>query len=269
MSSLPLFGLVLEDTTLQSASTSIVQDAKLRLRRKIYFINAHCVNVAAKDKHYLDALSRETLLFADGSGMRLASRLTGRVFRDNVNGTDLFPLVCQDAADVGVKMAFLGAQPGIAERCARNMRMQFPNLQVVWVHDGFFQSSDEATLIRSINDSGADMLFVAMGVPKQELWIDRNAAQLNVPILLGVGALFDFYSGAVPRAPLIMRRMGIEWFFRFLVEPRRMFARYWIGNFVFMFRALFRRLQGQGTLQNAPLINNSDQLQQSSIERSK
>ena len=260
MSSLPLFGLALEDTTLRSASASIVHDAQLGLRRKIYFINAHCVNVAAKNRLYLNVLTHETLLFADGSGMRLASRLAGRIFEDNVNGTDLFPLVCRDAADAGVKLALLGAQPGIAERCAENMKKQFPNLQVVWINDGFFHLHEEAKLIQSINDSGADILFVAMGVPKQELWIARNAAQLKTPILLGVGALFDFYSGAVPRAPLFMRRMGIEWLFRFLVEPRRMFARYWLGNFVFMFRALSRRLQGQSVLQNAPLIINSDEL---------
>lgn len=259
MSSLSLFGLVLEDTTLNSASASIVHDAQIGLRRKIYFINAHCVNIAANNKHYLNVLGHEALLFADGSGMRLASRLAGRVFKDNVNGTDLFPLICRDAANKKVKLAFLGAQPGIAECCAKNMKKQFPNLQIVWVHDGFFHSHDEAELIQSINDSGADILFVAMGVPKQEIWIDRNAEQLKTPIVLGVGALFDFYSGAVSRAPLFMRRMGVEWLYRFVVEPRRMFRRYWIGNFVFMFRVFSRRMQGPKVLQEASLIANSDQ----------
>ena len=94
ISSLRLFGLVLEDTTLSDASASVVHDARLGLRRKIFFINAHCVNIAAKDEHYLNVLKHQAKLFADGSGMRLASKLAGRVFKDNVNGTDLFPLIC-------------------------------------------------------------------------------------------------------------------------------------------------------------------------------
>lgn len=259
MSSLRLFGLVLEDTTLSDASASVVHDARLGLRRKIFFINAHCVNIAAKDEHYLNVLKHQAKLFADGSGMRLASKLAGRVFKDNVNGTDLFPLICQEAASADVKVALFGAQPGIAERCAENMKKQFPKLQIVWVHDGFFRPQDEVKLIQSINDSRADLLFVAMGVPRQEIWIDRNAEQLKAPVIMGVGALFDFYSGAMPRAPLFMRRMGVEWFYRFLVEPRRMFKRYWIGNFVFMFRVLSRRLQGQNVLREASLIIDSNQ----------
>jgi N-acetylglucosaminyldiphosphoundecaprenol N-acetyl-beta-D-mannosaminyltransferase len=198
-------------------------------------------------------LQNEALLFADGIGMRMASKLAGFSLKANVNGTDLFPFICRDAATSQIKLALLGARPGIAQRCADNMQKQFPGLNVVWIHDGYFDRNNEENIIQAINESGAQILFVAMGVPMQELWIANNADKLNVPVILGVGALFDFYSGAVPRAPLRMRKLGLEWLFRFILEPRRMFARYIIGNQIFIIRILWRRLWGKKYLQEASL----------------
>lgn len=255
MSHISLFGLSINDTTLIDASASVVNDAKLGIQRKVYFINAHCINVAASDINYLNVLREDALLFADGSGMRMASKLAGFSLKDNVNGTDLFPLICHDAAITGIKLALLGARPGIAKRCADNMKNQFPNLQIVWIHDGYFTANDETEMIESINSSGAQILFVAMGVPLQELWIDRNAEKLHVPVILGVGALFDFYSGAMPRAPQRLRQLGLEWLFRFVIEPRRMFVRYILGNPIFILRALWRRMRSRKFLQEATLIN--------------
>ncbi len=258
MSHISLFGLDIEDTTLTDASSRIIRDANLNVRRKVYFVNAHCINIAAMDANYLGVLQDGTSLFADGSGMRLASRLAGFPLKDNVNGTDLFPLICRDAADARVKVAFLGARPGIAQRCADNMKNQFPDLEIVWIHDGYFSLDDEVEMIKAINDSGAQILFAAMGVPKQEFWITRNVEELRVPILLGVGALFDFYSGTMPRAPQRVRQLGLEWLFRFIMEPRRMFVRYILGNPVFIIRTFWRRLRGQKFLQEAPLITTSN-----------
>jgi len=257
MNHISLFGLDIQDPTLADASASIVGYAKLGMRRKVYFVNAHCVNIAAVNAQYLSALQDEEVwLFADGSGMRLASRLAGFVLKDNVNGTDLFPIICRDATNSGTKLALLGARPGIAQRCADNMRNQFPDLKFVWIHDGYFGLDDEVNMIKSINDSGAQILFVAMGVPQQELWIARNVDRLRVPVMLGVGALLDFYSGTIPRAPQRVRQLGLEWLFRFIIEPRRMFFRYIVGNPVFIIRALWRRFRGQKYLQKAPLIEN-------------
>ena len=254
MNHISLFGLNIDDKTLADASASIVCDAKLGVRQKVYFVNAHCINVAATNIKYLSVLQDGALLYADGSGMRLASKLAGFSLKDNVNGTDLFPLVCRDAANSGIKLALLGARPGIAQRCADNMRNQFPNLEFVWIHDGYFSLDDEVNMINTINESGAQILFVAMGVPKQELWIARNVDRLRVPILLGVGALLDFYSDTMPRAPRRVRQLGLEWLFRLIIEPRRMFVRYVVGNPIFIIRTLWRRFRGQKYLQEAPLI---------------
>lgn len=254
MNQIPLFGLKIEDTTLADASARIVNDAKSGVRRNIYFVNAHCINIAAVNEDYLSVLQDGSTLYADGSGMRLAAKLAGFSLKDNVNGTDLFSVICHDAAADGVKLALLGARPGIAERCAENMKIQFPKLDIVWVHDGYFKQDDEVAIIDTINHSGAEILFVAMGVPMQELWIARNVNTLRVPVLLGVGALFDFYSGIMPRAPYWLRQLGLEWLFRYLMEPRRMFMRYIVGNPLFIIRTLFRRLKGQRDLQETPLM---------------
>jgi N-acetylglucosaminyldiphosphoundecaprenol N-acetyl-beta-D-mannosaminyltransferase len=259
MSHVFLFGLHIKNVTLADASASIIRDAKSDMRSKIYFVNAHCINTAAVNAKYQSVLQdKGVVLFADGIGMRLASKFADYRLVDNVNGTDLFPLICRDAANSGVKLALLGARPGIAQRCASNMKNQFPNLKIVSTQDGYFSADNETAIIKTINDSNAQILFVALGVPMQELWIARNIDKLDVPVVLGVGALFDFYSGAMPRAPKQMRQLGLEWLFRFIMEPRRLFARYILGNPIFIMRVIWRRLRGQKFLQEAPLISNSE-----------
>ncbi|MEW5788599.1 MAG: WecB/TagA/CpsF family glycosyltransferase [Pseudomonadota bacterium] len=249
-----LFGLSIRNVTLPEAAAMLVTDAQAGTRRQVNFVNAHCVNVGARDGSYLKALRESDLLFADGSGMRLAARLAGLDLRDNVNGTDLFPLLCEAAAAAGVGVALLGARPGVAQRCGDNMMARFPGLKVVWAHHGYLQDVDTQALVESVNASGAGLLFVAMGVPMQELWIARHADALRPPVLLGVGALFDFYSGEVSRAPALVRRWGLEWVYRFLLEPRRMFTRYILGNPLFIGRTLARRALGRQVLRHSPLL---------------
>lgn len=248
-----LFGLPIRNVTLAQAAATLVDSARARQRRRVFFVNAHCINVAARDSAYLGVLQAADLLYADGSGMRLAARLAGQPLVDNVNGTDLFPVLCERAAAAGVPVALLGARPGIAERCGANMMRRFPGLRVVWTHHGYLSGQDEAEIIRAVNASGAALLFVAMGVPVQEKWIMRHAPDLFAPVVLGVGALFDFYSGEISRAPAVVRRLGMEWAYRLVLEPRRMFARYVLGNPLFLGRALLRRARGRRVLMEASL----------------
>ncbi|MBN1008736.1 WecB/TagA/CpsF family glycosyltransferase [Amphritea pacifica] len=236
-----LFDLSIFNTTLKESSSDLIEAARCGFKQKVFFVNAHCINVAVKDASYKAALQDASILYADGSGMRLAAKIYGESLRDNVNGTDLFPMLCRDAAAAGVSIALLGAKPGIAERCAQRMQEQFPGLQIVWTHHGYLRSEHTQSVIESLNNSGASMLFVAMGVPAQELWIMRHADELKASVILGVGALFDFYSGEVSRAPLFLRKRGLEWLYRFLLEPKRMFSRYIIGNPRFILRTLLMR----------------------------
>lgn len=218
------------------------------------FINTDCLNIAAKDTEYRALLGNCDGVFADGMGVRLACHLTGQGLRDNLNGTDLFPLLCQRLAQEGLGLFLLGGAPGVADAAAKKMQQQYPSLTVSGVHHGFVESDDWPKVIEQINQSGAAVLLVGMGAPLQERWIASFAKQLNVGVALGVGGLFDFYSGRIPRAPQWLRQLGFEWVWRLMQEPARMWRRYLIGNPLFLLRVLAerRRLQ-QAPKQQPPL----------------
>ena len=253
MSEVRLFGLKLRNVGLTQAADHVVSAGRRGERATVFFVNAHCVNVAARDAAYLLSLEQATWLFADGSGMAKAARAAGTPLVDNVNGTDLFPLVCERAARQGVKLAFVGARPGVAAKCARNMAQINPGLEVVYTHDGYFRPADEPQMLRELNASGAQIVFVARGVPLQERWLTDVAQSLTVPVRLAVGALFDFYSGEMTRAPLFIRKLGLEWLFRLMLEPRRLFMRYVIGNPIFLIRMWRLRARGVSALQEVRL----------------
>lgn len=235
-------GLRFWDCSLSQAASCLAEMAAANQRLQVFFVNAHCINVASRDLVYRSLLEHSPFLFADGAGMALAARLWNLRLVNNVNGTDLFPVLCQAAAQAAVPVAFLGARPGVASACADRMMADIPGLDVVWVEHGYCGPEQEEEKLDGLNASGAKILFVAKGVPAQEHWIAAHIDRLAVPVVLGVGALFDFYSGTVPRAPQLMREFRLEWVFRLWQEPRRMFRRYVVGNPEFMVRALVRRI---------------------------
>jgi exopolysaccharide biosynthesis WecB/TagA/CpsF family protein len=237
-----MLGLSFLDKPVHEVADLLIAAASQGGRQQVFFVNAHCVNTAAVNNTYAEILQSAPYVFADGVGMALASRICGTVLQNNVNGTDLFPLLCERAAREKVPFAFLGAKPGVAAECARRISIQYPGLQVVWIEHGYLSGESEAQCIAALNRSGAAMLFVAKGVPLQEIWIHQNAAKVHVPVILGVGALFDFYSGAIPRAPEWIRRLRLEWLFRLCMEPARMFRRYVIGIPLFILRVIRHRI---------------------------
>lgn len=223
-------------------------------KHTVAFLNAHCVNVAEKNSTYRWALSKATAILPDGSGLRLAARLGGKRIVENLNGTDLFLPIMQNAASRNMKVFLFGSQTGIAEAAAAKACQIVPELKIAGTRNGFFKPSEEAQIIDEINASGAKVLLVALGVPMQDVWIARNRHRLNAKIVFGVGAQFDFWSGRVSRAPALLRKVGLEWTWRLAVEPRRMFGRYILGNPLFMFRALRNELADKMSLHwsNAP-----------------
>lgn len=216
----------------------------------MHFVNAHCINVAAGNPAYLQILQQAAAVYPDGSGIRKAGDMLGTPIIDNVNGTDMFPLLCRRFAKAGKKMFLLGAEPGIAEKTARWAQAHAdagaeagPSAEadtsagiIAGYHDGFFSEDAAGEVVARINAAAPDLLLTAMGVPRQELWLHEHLAELDVPVCMGVGGLFDFYSGKIHRAPLWMRKVGIEWVWRLLMEPRRMWKRYIIGNVRFLLR---------------------------------
>lgn len=232
-----LFGLDIVNAEQQAIAKDLVDRAMSGRRTQIAFINAHCVNIAARDDSYMRALLAADMLLPDGSGMRAAARLAGREFGDNLNGTDLFPMICAEAARTGARLYLLGGLPGVAMQAAANMKERYPGLKIAGVRNGYFDREDTAAVVREINECGADMLFVGFGVPLQECWLADHGASIEAPVQLAVGGLFDYYSGRIPRAPETVRQLGCEWIWRLAQEPRRLAQRYLLGNLAFLARA--------------------------------
>jgi len=237
-----VLGMRIQNTTQSEAVEWVLEHADSARSRQLVFVNPHCVNIAGHDRQYRDAVNRGDLVLADGIGMQIAGRLLGTPFRQNVNGTDLFPALCKHPLAVGkLRLFLLGGQAGVAEKVADWVRVHAPGVVIAGVQDGFFKPEDQDAVIDRINASDANVLLVAMGVPLQDVWISRYLPQLRVGVAMGVGGLFDFFSDRIPRAPLWMRESGLEWVYRLSQEFGRMWRRYLIGNIGFILRVLAAR----------------------------
>lgn len=201
---------------------------------KIFYANAHTVVTASRCEALATALERSDILLVDGSGLLWTSRLLGNPLAHNLNGTDLVPALCEIGSQEGLSVYFLGAKPGVADAAAANLTKRYPGLKVAGIQHGYFPEADIDTVLENIRNAKPHLLLVAMGVPLQEVWIDKYASALPDIACMGVGGLFDFMSENVRRAPLWVRQMGMEWLWRLSMEPKRLWRRYIIGNIVFL-----------------------------------
>jgi N-acetylglucosaminyldiphosphoundecaprenol N-acetyl-beta-D-mannosaminyltransferase len=236
-------GIRLDNLTMNAAIRAIVNFTDQNVTRHVCFVNPQCANAAYKDNHYRTVLERADLVLSDGIGMKLAGIMLRREIRENVNGTDMFPRLCKALAQARKSVYLLGAQPGVAEDVARWAEGNYPGLTVKGCRDGYFTKDEEPEVAAEIAASGADVLLVAMGSPRQDIWIHSHKDSLGVKAAIGVGGLFDFYSGRLPRAPQWVREIGMEWFFRMMQEPGRMWKRYVIGNNIFLYHVLKEKLR--------------------------
>ncbi len=232
----------IDNLTMQGAVAGVVGLLDGRKPRQVCFVNPHYINEAFRVPAYKRVLDEAELVFADGFGTRIAGKILRRPIRQNLCGTDLFPRLCA-ALDEGARSIYLlGAAPGAAELVADWIRERYPGVVIKGCHHGFFSVAEEMAVVEEIARSGADILIAAMGVPRQELWLHRHLEQLNVKVAIGFGGLFDYFAGRVPRAPQWVREIGMEWVYRLIQEPRRMWRRYLIGNGLFLGRVLHQRL---------------------------
>lgn len=234
-----LFGAEFMNITMNGALTLIADAVKSSLKKKIFFVNADCLNTVFKDKEYFAALKSADHVFPDGIGVNIGCRLIGSPLRENVNGTDMLPFLCAMMAERGYSLYLLGAAPGVAATMRRNLEQRHPGLRVVGERDGFFDhATGSGEVVEQVNAARPDVLLVGFGAPRQEKWIVAHAAELACHVVMGVGGLFDFYSGRIRRAPRWVRELGLEWVFRLAMEPGRMWRRYIIGNPLFIYRVL-------------------------------
>jgi len=222
-----------------SATATILDSAARGEPRLVTFCNAHTVNLASRDQRLREALDT-ALVLNDGVGLDIASRaLFGASFPQNLNGTDFVPHVLTSAA-APLRVYLVGAAPDVAEAAARELRRRNPELEIAGTTHGYFSEDQSPAVVQAIKDSGANLVLVAMGQPRQEIWAARHFREIAGPTIC-VGALLDFLAGRVPRAPVWIREHRIEWAFRLLKEPRRLGRRYLIGNAEFLARTAGQR----------------------------
>ena len=201
-----------------------VVDAMVRGQKAetIIAVNPEKVIAARRDPRLLGRLQRAGLLIPDGIGVVLAARLLrlGRLQR--VPGSDLMPAICRRAADKGYRIFLFGASPDVNRRTVEVLHERYPGIRIVGSQHGFLPESEMPALLARINASQADVLFVALGSPKQEQWMDTYAPSLKVKVCQGVGGTFDVLSGRTRRAPLVFQRLALEWLYRMLTQPRRL-----------------------------------------------
>lgn len=232
-----------------------VVEAAVASRGRAYlcFANVHSVMEARADGAARAAYERSDLTVADGMplvwiGRRRGHRATARVY-----GPDFTLLACERAAALGWSVFFYGAAPGVADRMAQRLRERFSSLRVAGTLSPPFgdpRPDEDAALVAAVDAARPDLVFVGLGCPRQEKWMASHRDALAAPVLLGVGAAFDFHAGEVRQAPRWMMRAGLEWLYRFSREPRRLWHRYLVLNPLFVFHlvreAVTRRGQAPG-----------------------
>ncbi len=210
---------------------------------RIAYANSHCLNLAQRDAGFRAALGRFDLVYADGFGPVLAGRILGGCRLEKLTGADWVDALFHRLAQRGARIFILAGRPGIASRAADHYLQKYPGLALAGTADGFFENMTESEVLAQIRAAQPDVLFVGMGSPRQEAWIDRQSQALPVKICWAVGALFDYAAGQERRAPGWMLALQLEWLWRLLMDPRGKWRRYLIGTPVFLIRVLAARLR--------------------------
>ncbi|HEY8884780.1 MAG TPA: WecB/TagA/CpsF family glycosyltransferase [Chloroflexota bacterium] len=217
-----VLGVRIHDVTLGEAVA--ICRAAIRADRPLRIVtpNAEFVMAAQKDTRFRETLNASSLAIPDGAGLLLAGRLLRTPLREQVAGTDLADRLAELSAAEGHRLFLLGAPPGVAEAAALRLVERHPGLIVAgtFAGDGT-QAGDAETRTRLRQAGRVDVILVAYGVKKQEAWMARNQQEIGIPVAMGVGGVFDFFSGRVPRAPALVRRAGFDWLFRLIVQPWR------------------------------------------------
>ncbi len=197
-------------------------------------VNAGKINQMQKDKALRDIVNACPLINADGSSIVLASKVLGKRIPERVTGIDLMMRLLEVASEERYSIFLLGATEEVVREVRRIIVERYPGASVVGYQNGYFDRDDSEEIATAIQNSHADMLFVAFSSPEKEFWINQHLNQMNVPFVMGVGGSFDVMAGKTTRAPKFFQRIGCEWLWRFIQEPRRMFKRYFIGNLIFL-----------------------------------
>lgn len=228
-----ILGVPVHPMTMQETVSELEKRLQEQEQTFVVTANAEIIMMCQNDEKYNDIVSKKAdIVLADGAGAVWAGRHLGHNVPERVAGFDLYNELLKLAAEKGYTSYFFGGSPGIAEAAKAKAESLYPGVKVVGCHDGYFKPEQVPKIIEEINNSGADMLFVALGAPKQEYWIMENRPKLKTPILMGIGGSFDVLAGKMERAPKWMQDASLEWAFRLYKQPSRFMRMMALPKFV-------------------------------------
>jgi len=243
-----LLGIPVAATNMQAAIRNVRSWIERGDRgRMVTFSNVHMLVEGTRSDSFFEVLQKSDMNCPDGKPLVWYGRSkVGKENVDQVCGPDFLPAFCEATADLNLRHFFYGGAEGVAAKAAQMLQQRIPGVAIAGVYSPPFRTltgEEKEEIVRSINDARPDVLWVCLGCPKQEAWIDEFRSKLDVPVLLAVGLAIDILAGTRDRAPSIMRRMGLEWFYRLCREPRRLWRRYLVYNSIFLYRVLAEMLQ--------------------------
>ena len=241
-----ILGVQVDSLTVRSLHDNLECSIQSQEHQLVLNVNANCLNIAYRHAWLHDLLNSAAIVFCDGSGVRLGLGLLGYRIPTRITYADWAWQLAGFAAQRGFTMFLLGAKPGIADKAAARLKERYPNLNVVGTHHGHFDltpgSTGNEAIIRRINAVKPNILLLGFGMPLQERWLMDNWNRVEANVALTGGAVFDYVSGELRRAPRWMTGHGLEWLGRLIIEPRRLWKRYLLGNPLFLWRVLKQRL---------------------------
>ncbi|WP_163526909.1 WecB/TagA/CpsF family glycosyltransferase [Halobacillus ihumii] len=224
-------GVNVSSHSYEQLKEKVMSDIEQKRQSYIVAINPEKILKAQQDAELRRLLNQATYQIPDGVGVLLASKIKGGNISQRVTGIDMFLTLCEQAALHNKSVFLYGAKPGVADKAKEGLLRRYPNLKIAGVLDGYVKDQD--FIKQEINAAKPDILFVALGSPRQEHWIVENMKHLNVRIFQGVGGSFDVLSGKVKRAPAIFQRFGVEWLYRLILEPWRIKRQIKLPMFLF------------------------------------
>lgn len=247
-----LLGVTVHAVTSAQLLSGIERTIRENQRAIVANINVRAMNLACEENWFRAFLNQSDVVFCDGFGVKWGARLLGHHLPERITYADWMWQLSEFAAARGFTFFFLGARPGVAEQAAERLRARFPTLRMVGIQHGYFDktpgSSENEQVVYAVNAVCPDMLVIGFGMPVQEKWLAENWPHLSARVVLTGGAVFDYVSGELRRGPRWMTDHGLEWLFRLMVEPGRLWKRYFVGNPLFLWRVLKQRI-GLGRIQ--------------------
>ena len=216
-----ILGCRLDTVDATEAATQIMALARQDSGAQIVTLGTEMVVHAQRDERFRAIVNASALSLCDTVGVLAVARRRGATLRDRVTGVELIDELCRHSAPEGLPVYFLGGAPGVAADAAAILEAMHPGLNVAGTRDGYFRAEETADVVAQIRASGAKILFVGLGFPRQEFWIHEYLSETGCGVGIGVGGSFDVISGRIDRAPTIMRRLGLEWLYRLIKEPHR------------------------------------------------